>query len=140
MAVVAAAVLPGLVGSEPGYVNDVIVAADGGAPAGDIGGMQTVLNLGGIGYLAGGLLFGIALYRARILARWAAALLAVGTAGSPRELGGLSITRHGDGTTTTLAGPVADQAQLHGALAGLRDIGATLLGVCATDAAPGTTT
>lgn len=40
--------------------------------------------------------------------------------------GGLTITRHGDGTST-LTGPFADQAQLHGALAGLRDIGATLL-------------
>jgi hypothetical protein len=49
------------------------------------------------------------------------------------RFGGLTITRNGDGTTT-LAGPVADQAQLHGALAGLRDIGATLLGLCATDA------
>ncbi len=29
-------------------------------------------------YLAGGLLFGIALYRARVLPRWAAVLLAVG--------------------------------------------------------------
>jgi len=80
--VIAAAVLPGLAGSEPGYVNDVIVAAAGGSPTGDIGGMQTVFNLAGIGYLAGGLLFGIALFRARILARWAAALLAVGTAGT----------------------------------------------------------
>ena len=33
---------------------------------------------GGVLYLAGGLLFGIALYRARVLPRWAAALLAVG--------------------------------------------------------------
>jgi hypothetical protein len=41
-------------------------------------------------------------------------------------LGDLNITRHGDGTST-LAGPVADQAQLHGVLAGLRDIGAVLL-------------
>jgi hypothetical protein len=80
--VIAAAVLPGLADSESGYVNDVIVAADGGAPDGDIGGMQTVLNLAGIGYLAGGLLFGIALFRAGILARWAAALLAVGTVGT----------------------------------------------------------
>jgi GTPase len=40
--------------------------------------------------------------------------------------GGLTITRNSDGTTT-LAGPVADQAQLHGVLAGLRDIGAILL-------------
>jgi len=41
-------------------------------------------------------------------------------------LGELTITRHHDGTST-LAGPVADQAQLHGVLARLRDIGATLL-------------
>ena len=33
-------------------------------------------------YLAGGLLFGIALFRAGILARWAAALLALGTLAS----------------------------------------------------------
>jgi hypothetical protein len=31
----------------------------------------------GLGYLGGGLLFGIALFRANVLARWAAALLAV---------------------------------------------------------------
>ena len=41
-------------------------------------------------------------------------------------LGELTITRHHDGTST-LTGPVADQAQLHGVLARLRDIGATLL-------------
>jgi hypothetical protein len=41
-------------------------------------------------------------------------------------LGGLTVTRCGDGTTT-LTGPVTDQAQLHGVLNVLRDIGATLL-------------
>ena len=41
--------------------------------------MATVLNVTGIGYMLGGLVFGIALFRARILARSAAALLAVGT-------------------------------------------------------------
>ncbi len=41
-------------------------------------------------------------------------------------LGQLTITRQHDGTTT-LTGPVADQAQLHGVLARLRDIGATLM-------------
>ncbi len=44
------------------------------------------------------------------------------------RLGGLAITRRDDGTST-LEGPVADQAQLYGVLAGLRDIGATLLSV-----------
>jgi hypothetical protein len=38
----------------------------------------------------------------------------------------LTINRHRDGTCT-LSGRVADQAQLHGILAKLRDIGATVL-------------
>jgi hypothetical protein len=50
---------------------------------------------------------------------------------SPR-LAGLSITRDPDGTTT-LTGYLADQAQLHGVLAGLRDIGAVLIDLRATD-------
>lgn len=48
-------------------------------------------------------------------------------------LGDLTITRHHDGTST-LTGPVADQAQLHGVLARLRDIGATLLSLNALEA------
>lgn len=39
---------------------------------------------------------------------------------------GLTITRHDDGTCT-LSGQVADQAELHGILAKLRDVGATLI-------------
>lgn len=42
------------------------------------------------------------------------------------RLGGLTVTRNPDGTTT-LTGRLADQAQLYGVLSGLRDIGATLL-------------
>lgn len=49
-------------------------------------------------------------------------------------LGGLTITRSDDGTST-LTGPLADQAQLHGVLAGLRDIGATLIDLRSGDAA-----
>ena len=48
------------------------------------------------------------------------------------RLGGLTVTRNADGTTT-LTGRLADQAQLYGVLSGLRDIGATLLSV---EAAP----
>lgn len=77
--VISAYVLPGLVNVEPGYVNDILVAAAGGTPAGDIGAMKTVLAVTGAGYMLGGLIFGIALFRANIVARWAAALLAVGT-------------------------------------------------------------
>jgi hypothetical protein len=46
--------------------------------------------------------------------------------------GELTISRHDDGTCT-LTGPVADQAQLHGILARLRDIGATLVSLRAVD-------
>ena len=77
--VIAAAVLPTLLDSNPGYVMDVVSAAAGGKPGGDIGGMQVVLNVAGAGYILGGLLFGIALFRTAILPRWAAALLAVST-------------------------------------------------------------
>jgi hypothetical protein len=77
--VIAVFVLPQLVDTQPGFVNDVIVASGGGTPNGDIGGAQTLFNLAGAGYLLGGLIFGIALFRTGVLARWAAALLAVST-------------------------------------------------------------
>lgn len=77
---IAAFVLPALAHISPDYVNDVVVAAAGHTPTGSIGGMQTLFDLSGVMYMVGGLLFGIALFRARVLARWAAALLAVGTA------------------------------------------------------------
>ena len=75
----AAYVFPEIAESNPGYVNDVIAVQTGrGSVEGDIGALQSVIQLQGFAYLAGGLLFGIALYRAHVLARWAAALLAVG--------------------------------------------------------------
>jgi hypothetical protein len=76
--VVAVCVLPTLARSEPGYVNDVLAVATGGQAAGDIGLILPLSLASGITYIGGGLLFGIALFRAGILARWAAALLAVG--------------------------------------------------------------
>jgi hypothetical protein len=47
--------------------------------------------------------------------------------------GGLSLTYDDDGTTI-LRGPVTDQAELHGLLAKVRDLGATLLSVKTIDA------
>jgi hypothetical protein len=80
--VVAATVLPGLTRSNPAFVNDAIAAATGGKADGDIGNLPTLFALAGIGFLLGGLVFGIATYRAGVMARWAAALLAVSTLGT----------------------------------------------------------
>ena len=75
----AAFVLPEVAGSDTVFVNDVIAVNTGrGTVHGDIGALDTVLKLQGVAYLAGGLIFGIALYRARVLARWAAVLLVIG--------------------------------------------------------------
>ena len=45
--------------------------------------------------------------------------------------GGLTLTHQDDGTTT-LRGLVTDQAQLHGMLAKVRDLGVTLISVSST--------
>lgn len=79
---IAATVLPALTGSNPGFVDDVVTAATGGTPSGDIGALSTLFAVTGIGFMLGGLLFGVATFRAGLLARWAAALLAVSTAGT----------------------------------------------------------
>jgi hypothetical protein len=78
-AFVSAYVLPSLAGTDPGYVDDVLAAGTNGTPAGDIGLLGGVIKLQGFAYLAGGLVFGVALYRAGVLTRWAAVLLAVGS-------------------------------------------------------------
>ena len=75
---VTAYVLPSIAETDPTYVKDVIAVATGGTATGDIGALGTINQIQGFAYLAGGLLFGIALYRAHVLARWAAVLLAVG--------------------------------------------------------------
>jgi hypothetical protein len=76
---IAAFVMPTIAGTTPGFVKDVIVlSTDRGTVTGDIGALGTVWQVQGILYLAGGVLFGIALFRAHVLARWATVLLAVG--------------------------------------------------------------
>ena len=76
-AFISAFVLPTIAATDPTYVNDVLAAATNGTATGDIGLMQTMISFTGVTFLGGGLIFGIALYRARVLARWAAVLLAV---------------------------------------------------------------
>jgi hypothetical protein len=70
-------VLPDLAASNPGYVNDVLAVATSGTPLGDVGRMQTLSQVA-ITYIVGGVIFGIALFRANISPRWAAVLMSVG--------------------------------------------------------------
>ena len=72
-------VLPALARTSPAYVNGFIDEAMGRTSDGGIGRMHYVLLAMAAGYALGGLLFGIALFRARILSRWASLLLAYGT-------------------------------------------------------------
>jgi hypothetical protein len=76
---VAALVLPSIADSANVYVNSVIAVANNGPASGDIGLMRIALQFTGITYMGGGFLFAIALFRANVLARSAAALLAAGT-------------------------------------------------------------
>jgi hypothetical protein len=76
---VAALVLPSIAGSSTAFVNDVIAVATNHPATGDIGAMRGAILFTGLTYIVGGVLFAIALFRANVLARWASALLAVGT-------------------------------------------------------------
>jgi hypothetical protein len=75
----AAYLFPDIADTSKGFVHNVIVLdTSRGTLHGDVGAVQIVSQLRDFAYLGGGLLFGIALYRAHVLARWACALLAVG--------------------------------------------------------------
>ena len=85
--VIGLVVVPTIAATSPGYVSDVLaVAVPGGHATGDLGLIQPLISVMGIGFLGGSLLFGIALFCANVLARWAAALLAVGALGTPAIL------------------------------------------------------
>jgi hypothetical protein len=76
---IVATVLPTVAQSDPAYVQAYLDAAMGQSASADIGRIQALFLVSGVGYALGGLLFGIALFRAGILARWACILLAFGT-------------------------------------------------------------
>ncbi|HEY3409153.1 MAG TPA: hypothetical protein VGK53_13355 [Propionicimonas sp.] len=77
--VAALVILPAIVHTSPEYVSAAIGVALGGKAAFDIGLMSALNSFVGITYMTGGLVFGIALFRANVLARWASILLAVAT-------------------------------------------------------------
>jgi hypothetical protein len=74
---IALVVVPTIVGTSPDYVDGVVAVATNSSSTADLGLFRSLNMLVAAGYLLGGLLFGIALYRAGVLARWASALLAV---------------------------------------------------------------
>jgi hypothetical protein len=76
---VAAFVLPSIAHSAPAYVSNAIATATNGTVTGDVGLIKTAILINGLTYVAGGFIFGIALFRAGVLARWASVLLAVGS-------------------------------------------------------------
>jgi hypothetical protein len=78
MTYLAAFVLPQLATTNPGYVDDAIDVVVGRATTADVGFFAMAVQVQNFSFLAGGLIFGIALYRAGVLARWATILLAVG--------------------------------------------------------------
>ena len=78
-------ILPLLATTAQQFVDSVLgTLARGEASAVNLGALPAIYSLGvGVAYMLGGLLFGIATFRAGILPRWAAGLLAVGTTLSP---------------------------------------------------------
>ena len=69
-------ILPLLTTVAPTFVESVLAMASGAGGPMNLGALATVYSLVSLLYLLGLLLFGIALFRARILSRWAAGLLA----------------------------------------------------------------
>ncbi len=75
---VEAFILPRLVTESPAFVEDILGMFSGIPSKVDLGVLPTLWNLSGPMYIIGPLLFGIATFRARVLPRWAGALLVLG--------------------------------------------------------------
>lgn len=80
---VEAFILPHLATVSPAFVDGWMGMFNGKDSKVDLGVLPTLWTLTGPLYILGGLVFGVATFRARILPRGAAALLAVGTALAP---------------------------------------------------------
>jgi len=77
-------ILPPLAATSPKFVQAVFIGVITQRPTEvDLGALPAIFAAVGILYLLGGLMFGIATFRAGILSRWAAALLAVAAALTP---------------------------------------------------------
>jgi hypothetical protein len=76
-------VLPPLAEQAPQFVNDFLAVPGGGDVVGDVGAAKVATAITAVGYLLGGLLFGVALFRARSWRAARAVLLAVGSVCPP---------------------------------------------------------
>ena len=76
-------ILPIVAATAPAFVAGWLGMFTGTASTLDLGALPLVWTLTGPIYILGGLLFGIAIFRAGILPRWAGVLLAVGTVIGP---------------------------------------------------------
>lgn len=70
-------ILPLLVTVAPGFVESSLGMASGAGGPINLGALAVIYQIVSLLYFVGTLLFGIALFRARILSRWAAGLLAI---------------------------------------------------------------
>jgi hypothetical protein len=76
-------ILPSVATIAPDFVASWLGMFNGAARTIALGALPTVWTIAGPLYILGGLLFGIATFRAGVLPRWAGVLLAVGTAMGP---------------------------------------------------------
>jgi hypothetical protein len=74
---------PLLATAAPKYAEGLLGLATGHASEVNLGALPTLYALSAVPYILGGLLFGIATFRAGILPRWAGGLLAVAAAVTP---------------------------------------------------------
>jgi hypothetical protein len=76
-------ILPLLATEAPTFVGGFLGIFNGHPVETNLGALPAIYKLSGPLYILGGLLFGIATFRAGILSRWAAGLLAIGAALAP---------------------------------------------------------
>ena len=109
---VEAFILPRVAKTKPTLVDAWMKMFNGGTSQLDLGVLPTLWTLSAPLYIGGGVLFGIATFRARVLPRGAAALLALGTGTSPSRRRALAYHAAKDrdpyGTCDRVAGLCAD--------------------------------
>jgi hypothetical protein len=76
-------ILPPLAAVAPQFVESFLTLANGSTAPVDIGALPAIYNVVGLLYIVGGLVFGIATLRARVLPRWPAILLVVAAVLTP---------------------------------------------------------